>query len=98
MTLQEAADALKSRVTGKPALGGVLKFDLGSDGALVLDGKGGENAVGTTDAPADCTVSMSLQDLVELFQGRLQPTVAFMQGRMKVDGDMGLAMKLSALV
>ena len=43
-------------------------------------------------------VGMTFNDMVELFHGRLNPTVAFMQGKMKIDGDMGLAMKLAQVV
>jgi putative sterol carrier protein len=41
---------------------------------------------------------MSADDFSELMAGRLQPTSAFMQGKMKVDGDMGIAMKLGQIV
>ncbi len=41
---------------------------------------------------------MSAADFDDLMHGRIQPTSAFMQGKMRVDGDMGLAMKLGQLV
>jgi putative sterol carrier protein len=98
MNLNEVAEALKTRVTGKTPLGGTLKFDLSEAGAIFIDGSGADNLVSTNNAPADCTVSMSAEDFAELIAGRLAPTSAFMQGKMKVDGDMGVAMKLSQLV
>jgi putative sterol carrier protein len=98
MNLQEIAEGLNKRLNGKSALGGTLKFDLGSAGTLFIDGNGGGNAVSTTDGPANCTITMSADDFSELMAGRLQPTSAFMQGKMKVDGDMGIAMKLGQIV
>ncbi len=99
MDLQEVAAEMTKRVSGKSPLGGTLKFDLGSAGCLFIDGSGSDNtvAVNKNDA-AKCTITMSAEDFNELIHGRLQPTSAFMQGKMKVDGDMGLAMKLGQLV
>ena len=98
MNLQEVAEGMQQRIGGKSPLGGTLKFDLGSAGTLFIDGSGSGNAVSTNDGPANCTISMSAEDFSDLIGGRLQPTSAFMQGKMKVDGDMGIAMKLGQLV
>jgi len=99
MDLNEVADALAKRVDGKSPLGGTLKFDLGEAGTLFVDGNGGGNTVTAhKNDPARCTITMTVDDFRELIHGRLQPTSAFMQGRMRVDGDMFLAMKLGQMV
>ncbi len=99
MNLQDVATAMTARVSGKSPLGGTLKFDLGSAGSLFIDGSGGDNVVTLNKADAaKCTITMSAEDFDDMINGRLQPTTAFMQGKMKVDGDMGLAMKLGQLV
>lgn len=51
---------------------------------------------GKTDNP-DVTVGMLADDYVKITTGELQPVVAFMQGRLKLQGDMNLAMKLQDL-
>jgi putative sterol carrier protein len=99
MDLAEVATAMKSRMSGKTPLGGTLKLDLGSEGCLFIDGTGADNIVGLNkNEPADCTISMAAGDFDDMIHGRLQPTMAFMQGKMRIDGDMGLAMKLGQLV
>ena len=99
MDLHEVANGLAERVSGKSPLGGTVKFDLGEAGCLFIDGDGGGNTVtANKNDPASCTISMSADDFKDLIQGRLQPTSAFMQGKMRVDGDMMLAMKLGQMV
>ena len=75
-----------------------VKFDFGEDGLLYLDGTSEPYAVSNEDAEADCTVAMSLEDFKEMATGALDPTTAFMMGKLKVTGDMGVAMKLAAVL
>jgi putative sterol carrier protein len=99
MDLHEVAEAMAKRVGGKSPLGGAVKFDLGGAGNIFIDGAGADNTVEVNkDSPASCTITMTAEDFGELVHGRLQPTSAFMQGKMRVDGDMGLAMKLGQMV
>jgi putative sterol carrier protein len=46
---------------------------------------------------ADCTIIMSLDNFEEMLAGDLNPTTAFMMGKLKVEGDMSIAMKLSSI-
>jgi len=71
-----------------------VKFDTGSDGVIVVDGSN----ISTTDAPADCTIKLSLSDLEDLISGDLSPTSAFMTGKIKIEGDMSVAMALQSLL
>lgn len=71
-----------------------VKFDTGSDGVIVIDGE----TVSTTDAPTDCTIKLSIDDLEALIAGDLSPTTAFMTGKIKVEGDMSVAMALSQFI
>lgn len=47
---------------------------------------------------ADCTISMNDDDFLALAQGNLDPTMAFMQGKVKIQGNMGLALKLDKIM
>lgn len=71
-----------------------IKFDCGADGVVVIDGA----TVSTTDAPADCTVALSKDNLEAMMAGELNPTMAFMMGKIKVTGDMSVAMQLSQVL
>ena len=54
-------------------------------------GKGGHEA-------ADATLTMTSANFVKMFNGKLSSTTAFMTGRLKIDGDMMLAMKLEKII
>jgi acyl-CoA dehydrogenase len=79
-----------------PALGKTLKFDFG-DNKIFIDGTGGSNLVSADDKEADCTISVSQEDLQGMISGSVNPMTAFMSGKIKVKGDIGIAMKLQSL-
>jgi putative sterol carrier protein len=93
MGVQEVADTMKPRVEAS-GFDRSVKFDTGPDGVIVIDG----STISTTDAPTDCTIKLSLEDLESLVAGDLNPTSAFMTGKIKVEGDMSVAMALSQLL
>ena len=88
---------ISSKAGKSAALGSILKFDFG-DKQIVIDGSSETNQVGTDDTNADCTVTLSLEDFNKLVSGNLNPMTAMMSGKMKIDGDMGIAMKLQSLL
>src|SRR5215468_2421299 len=73
-----------------------VKFDFGDAGKIFLDGVAGN--VSQDDAAADTTIKIKLEDFVAMAQGQLDPTAAFMQGKLKVEGDMGVAMQLQGVM
>ena len=93
MTIEAVAEKLKERVA-QSAFDSVLKFDCGDDGVLVING----NELSMANTDADCTVGITLADLMAMVDGELNPAAGFMQGRLKVDGDMGVAMKLNQVL
>lgn len=68
----------------------VLKFDLKGEGFLRVAG----GSVTNDDGQADCTIIVSLADLERISKGDLDPAEAFQTGRLRIDGDMGVAMAL----
>jgi putative sterol carrier protein len=93
MAIQDIAEKLRPQVASA-GFDRSVKFDTGADGVLLIDGA----TVSTTDGPADCTITLSLDDLGSLIAGELNPTMAFMSGKLKIEGDMSVAMALSQLI
>uniref|UniRef100_H2YZ76 Hydroxysteroid dehydrogenase-like protein 2 n=1 Tax=Ciona savignyi TaxID=51511 RepID=H2YZ76_CIOSA len=81
---------------------GIFKFEVKGDGdsveTWILDLKNGGGKVTKGDGDSDVTMKLAAADFVSMFQGKLNSTAAFMQGKLKIDGNMMLAMKLEQLM
>ena len=84
----------KNTERAKP-FGAIIKFDTGSDGVICIDGTGEVVTVDTQDRDANTTIALSSKNLEKLLQGKLNPAMAAMTGKLKVQGDMSLALKLA---
>ena len=90
-TLQEITDRIKAAVGEDGGLGKSLKFDLKDAGVVHIDG----GTVTNEDKPADLTMTLSLDDMLAIGAGSLDPTMAVMTGKLKLS-DMGAAMALQS--
>ena len=88
-----AVNALNERLGGED-LGGSIKMVIEDEGSVRIDGTGAS----ADDGDADCTLTASAETFQALIEGDLDPTAAFMSGRLSVDGDMGLAMRLASIL
>ncbi|MEL6768293.1 MAG: SCP2 sterol-binding domain-containing protein [Pseudomonadota bacterium] len=87
--LNSAAEKLREKLEGSDFAGSV-RFEVTDEGSIVADDAG----VRVADDEAEVTISGDLDTFRELFDGELDPTAAFMTGKIKIAGDMGAAMKL----
>ena len=87
-----AVEALTEKVTG--TFDGVAKFVIEDEGAIMLD----ESGVRAGDEEAEVTLTAAAEVFEGMLSGETNPTMAFMSGQLKVDGDMGLAMKLAGVL
>ena len=103
MSYLEIMEAIKAKYNSDKMKGvtAVYQFELTGDGGgnFHIDVKDGEAEFGDGqhDNPS-ITVTMEVADFNQLLDGSLNPTTAFMTGKIKVKGDMSLAMKLQALL
>ncbi|NWY30525.1 HSDL2 protein, partial [Pheucticus melanocephalus] len=81
---------------------GVFQFELSGDGGgtwyIDLKTKAGSAGFGKAPVTADVVMSMSSADFVKMFTGKLKPTLAFMTGRLRIKGNMALAIKLEKML
>ncbi len=99
MTIDTVEAKIKTRLMDLSAMRCKVRFDLTDEGSLLLDAtvtpptltRGGEG-------DADCTIGMTTDNMLKLLDGNLSPTIAYTMGKLKVQGSMGLALKLSSLL
>ncbi len=97
MNIQDLTTRLSESAAKAPALEKSVKFDFGDAGKIYVDGYN-NNAVSNDDNDADCEIKVSLEDFIDLVKGDLNPMNAFMGGKLVVNGDMSVAMKLQSLL
>ena len=90
--ISAAVAALTEKLGGD--FDGSVKFEIEGEGAVRIDNTG----VAVDDSDADCTLTATAEVFQELMEGDLNPTSAFMSGKLSVDGDMSMAMKLGAIL
>ncbi|CAN5189549.1 SCP2 sterol-binding domain-containing protein [soil metagenome] len=96
--LAQVTDHIRNAVGDDSGLGKTVKLDLGDAGKIYIDGASSPNTVSNDDKPTDATVTMSWDDFMSLSDGKLDPMMAFMQGKLKIAGDMMIAQKLAPLL
>jgi putative sterol carrier protein len=86
-----AVSALNAKLAGS-GFDGTAKFVIEDEGAIILDGTGARAG----DEEADVTMTADTDTFRAILEGALNPTAAFMTGRLRIAGDMGAAMRLGS--
>ncbi|MBP6385700.1 MAG: SCP2 sterol-binding domain-containing protein [Pseudarcicella sp.] len=93
MTFNELTEKVKMLAASKEPLSSSIKFKT-DEGSIFLSPTG---LVSNSDEDADCTISVDMDDLDKLMKGELNPMTAVMFGKIKISGDMSVAMQLKNL-
>jgi putative sterol carrier protein len=91
--VEKAVAALNAKMDGN-GFGGVAKFVIADEGAIMIDGDGAHAG----DDEADVTLTADTETFQSILEGDLNATAAFMTGKLSVDGDMGKAMALGTVL
>ena len=89
--IDQAVAVLNEKLSGAD-IGGSAKFSIEGEGDIVMDADGARAA----DEDTDVTLSADAETFKSILDGDTNPTSAFMTGKLTVDGDMGMAMKLAS--
>ena len=90
--IDQAVTALNARLSD--GFDGIAKFTVEDEGSIMID----ESGARAGDETADVTLTSDADTFRAILDGELNPTTAFMTGRLRVDGDMGQAMKLGSVL
>lgn len=91
--IEQAVAALNDKLDGA-GFDGIAKFVIEGEGAIMLDADGARAG----DEPADVTMTASVDTFRDILDGSMNPTAAFMTGKLSIDGDMGAAMRLAPVL
>ena len=97
MTLAELTAKMKEGASKKSSFGNTVKFTT-DQGVVYIDGNQSPPTVSNDDKAADCTLKMDFGDFADLIGGKLDGMTAFMTDKLKIEGDMGVAMKLQSIL
>ncbi|KQI71027.1 sterol carrier family protein [Loktanella sp. 5RATIMAR09] len=89
----EAVAALNAKMGGA-GFDGSAKFAIEGEGSIIID----QNGAHAGEDDADVTLTASTETFKAILDGEMNPTTAFMTGKLSVDGDMGQAMKLAGVL
>ncbi|QMW02938.1 SCP2 sterol-binding domain-containing protein [Spirosoma foliorum] len=97
MTLQELTEQTRNKVTHADSINATVKL-VTDQGVVYIDATQSPATVSNDDKPADCELQITIDNLVKMSTGDLNPMMAVMMGKLKIKGDMGIAMKMGQIM
>lgn len=94
MSLETLTNRIRTVVGTENSMTATVKFETG-DGVVFIDTTQVPNIVTNEDQEAACTLEISTENALKMIDGDLNPMMAYMMGKLKIKGDMGIAMKMA---
>ena len=94
MSLQSLTERVQTLVGTDSGLDATFKF-ITDEGIISVDTKPVPNIVTDNDLETECAMEISTKNALDLLGGELNPMMAYMMGKLKIKGDMGVAMKIA---
>jgi putative sterol carrier protein len=91
--IEKAVVAINEKLAGD-SFDGSIKIEIEDEGSIVID----ENGASASDGETDCTMMSDAETFEGILTGDVNATSAFMSGKLRVDGDMSVAMKLGSVL
>jgi putative sterol carrier protein len=98
MSLEQTTEQIRRQLPQLASLGYKVKFAIDGAGVVLVDATRVPPTLSNEDGEADCTIRLSEDRLQQLIDGRMSPTLAYTLGQIKVEGSLGVAMKLASLL
>ena len=98
MSIEIITAKIKDKIAMAPPIKAKVKLDFGDDGCVFIDATQSPPTVSNKDAEADTVLACKLDVFKAIVNGTQDPTMAYMMGKLKIKGNMGIAMKLNSIL
>lgn len=98
MSLEQITEQMKTRMGDGGQFKKSVKFDFSADGLVRIDDTVSPVVVSNEDGPTACTIKVNMADFMEIATGKQNAQMAFMMGKLKIEGDMSVAMSLGSIL
>lgn len=94
MSLEQLTARVRQAVGDDSGLEATIKFNFGDDGIIYIDGASTPNTVSNEDKDSKITIMVSRENFERIIDHKLNPKLALMTGKMRLKGDIRIAMRL----
>lgn len=98
MTLDDMIEKIRQKTAYASGFHAKVLFDFGDEGCIHVDASESPAVISTETKDADVTLATTLETFGKILSGESDPNFAFLMGKLKIRGNMGLALKLNAFL